>query len=65
MAAQIGCVEEGGAGGVEAFDEAVLEAAEGWGLDDGGRRDGEVRTEDASGTWLALCLSRINKPLNL
>ena len=49
LAAEVGGVDEGGAGCVEAFDEAVLQAAGGGGLDDGGGRDGEGCAEDAAG----------------
>jgi hypothetical protein len=49
LAAEIGGVEESGAGGVELFDEAVLKAPGGWGLDDGRGGDGKGCAEDASG----------------
>jgi hypothetical protein len=49
LTGQVRCVDERGAGRVEAFDEAVLQTAGGGGLDDGGGRDGEGGTEDAAG----------------
>ena len=55
LAAEVGGVDECGAGCVEAFDESVLQAAGGGGLNDRGGRDGEGCAEDASGEEDGVC----------